>query len=186
MKQSYFSIVTIKICRLFFFFFTKLFKEVVLREEQGQYSQGTSVIWLPSQTTGDEGKKLMRGLPLPHSDFSWAMQSKLQSWGTARETCLQQPSRQPPARAGQLVVAADMARTGQTQDQSCWHTASHFWQPLTLLGLGRGNSIWKQIWPKVFPFNSSACGFWRIKKNPHRTKLVLVLSGLIKCFITCL
>lgn len=86
---------------------------------------------------------------------------------------------QPPARAGQLVVAEDTARTGLTRDQSCWHTASHFWQPLTRLRLR------KQIWPKVFPFNSSASGFWWIKKT-HGTKLLLVLSGLIKCFITFL
>lgn len=170
MKQFYFSIVIIKICRLFFLqrclkrWYRGKNKGSILR---GHQSFGSHYRPLEMKEKSSWGACLC---------LIWLLLSDAEQTAElgvmAREMCLQQPSRQPPARAGQLVVAEDMARTGQTRDQSCWHKASHFWQPLTLLRLWKGNSIWKQIWPKVFLINSSACGFWWIKKNTTQNKTI--------------
>lgn len=169
----------IKICRLFFY-------KVVQRGIEGRTRavlSGDLDHLLPVQTTGDEGEKLTRGLLCLASALLWLLLSDAEQTAELENIDGQRnvpakPSRQPPARAGQLAVAGDLVRTGQTWDQSCWHTASHFWQPLTVLRLWKGSSIWEQIWPKVFPFNSSACGFWWIKKNHTEQNYCLSSQGL--------
>lgn len=150
---------------------------------------GDWVTWRPFQSPGRclQRVKAPKGLAsasLPSPEWRRANCRAGEKW--AWQILLRPPSPVPPVRASRPGAEMDAVSTrANAGSELLKHWPLAFDSPSNCWGSRKEIDTWKQRWQKAFPSNCSACGtgFWRIKKQ---TKLLLILSGLIKCFITFL